>query len=102
MYERERERRGGKEGRRGEREREKIEMERIDFRQSINSLVQQGGWRDMQVLIAKGSPIRQILPIAPCKVEDEDKVWEAARPPRTAAINLSLMTGKLIISEARS
>lgn len=35
-------------------------------------------------------------------VEDEDEVWEAARPPRTTSINLSLMTGKLIISEACS
>jgi len=47
----------------------------------------------------------QILPIAQAYLnmaEDEDKVWEAARPPRTTSINLSLMTGKLIISEACS
>jgi len=35
-------------------------------------------------------------------VEDEDEVWEATRPPRIISINLSLMTGKLIISEACS
>lgn len=49
--------------------------------------------------------IRQILPVAQAYlsvVEDEDEVWEAARPPRITSINLSLMTGKLIISEACS
>jgi len=49
--------------------------------------------------------IRQILPVAQVYlsvVEDEDEVWEAVRPPRITSINLSLMTGKLIISEVCS
>lgn len=64
----------------------------IDFRQLIDSREQQGGWRDMRVLLADrksiGSPIRQILSVAqayPIKSKTKTKCGkprDLRAPPR--------------------